>query len=109
MTVGRRSVLRSAAALVPAMGIGGAPGVVSAATTAPSWQVFPVQPGSGAWFRFSRIGVAANGTAKALGTNRQVTALGALATGPDGALWMAGSRETSSSTSVFFAELPVAV
>jgi hypothetical protein len=51
------------------MVIGGAlPGAASAATRATRWQVFPVTPGSSAWYRFSRISFAPNGTAKALGT-----------------------------------------
>jgi hypothetical protein len=69
MTLSRRGILRSAAAVVPAMVIGGAlAGTASGAARAAQWQVFPVDPGPSAWYRFSRIGFAPNGTAKALGT-----------------------------------------
>lgn len=70
MTVSRRSLLRSAAAVVPALAIGGAlPGAASGATRAAQWQVFPIAGSSSSWYRFSRIAFAADGTAKALGTD----------------------------------------
>ncbi|MFJ5559464.1 hypothetical protein ACIQCD_19160 [Streptomyces sp. NPDC093250] len=70
MTVSRRSILRSAAAVVPAMAIGGAlPGVASGATRAAQWQVFPITANSSSWYRFSRISFAPDGSAKALGTD----------------------------------------
>lgn len=49
-----------------------------------------------------------NGSAwsEAEGPTAAPLVVGALATGPDGALWVAGSQETSSSSSYFFAKLP---
>ncbi|MDG9708966.1 hypothetical protein [Streptomyces sp. DH10] len=51
-----------------------------------------------------------NGSAwsQAEGPSAAPLTVGALATGPDGALWVAGSKETSSSSSYFFAKLPTA-
>ncbi|GGR69890.1 hypothetical protein GCM10010252_04990 [Streptomyces aureoverticillatus] len=67
MAVSRRNLLRSAAAVVPALAIGGAlPGAATAAAQA-QWQVFPVGA-SGGGYAFNRLGIAPGGGATALGT-----------------------------------------
>ncbi|MFD0417172.1 hypothetical protein [Streptomyces sp. NPDC127108] len=70
MAVSRRNLLRSAAAVVPALAVGGAlPGAASAAGAAQAqWQLFPVSGGSGGGYAFNRLGLAPNGSATALAT-----------------------------------------
>lgn len=72
MTVSRRGLLRSAAAVVPAVVLGSAlPGTARAAGAAsaaqPQWEVFPVE--SSFAVDFGRMDFAANGAGWATGTN----------------------------------------
>lgn len=69
MAVSRRNLLRSAAAVLPVLAVGGAlSGVASAAGAAQGrWQVFPVD-GSRGGYAFNRLGFAPGGGATALAT-----------------------------------------
>ncbi|WP_405660537.1 hypothetical protein [Streptomyces sp. RK9] len=92
MAVSRRTLLRSAAVVVPALAIGGAlPGAASAAGAAQAqWQVFPVG-GSGGGYAFNRLGLAPDGGALALATyvtfDGQTTQYEPAAFGFDGKAW----------------------